>query len=83
MIFIIQLFASLHALPEAMQTNIQAIDYPYPTANIPSLTIHHALIVRQCVACVHVMIGIQRKMIVMTYPCQTNLVGNSYEMRRY
>ena len=34
------------------QTNIQAIDYPYPTTNTPPLTTHHALIVCEAVRCV-------------------------------
>ena len=32
-----------------MQTNTQATYYPYPTANTPSLTIRHALIVCEAV----------------------------------
>ena len=44
-----------------------------------------SLFVVHCVAGVHVMmIWIQRKMIAtLTGPNQTNLAGNSYEMRRY
>ena len=32
-----------------MQTKTEAIDYPYPTTNTPSLTIHHTLIVCEAV----------------------------------
>ena len=38
-------FHSSHARTEMMQTNPQAIDYPCPTTNTPTLIIHHALIV--------------------------------------
>ena len=36
-------------LPRMTQTNTEAIDYPCPTTNTPSLTIHHALIVFEAV----------------------------------
>ena len=32
-----------------IQTKTEAIDYPYPTTNTPSLTIHHTLIVCEAV----------------------------------
>ena len=65
-----------------------------PTFKLPitptQLPIHHcwshtmpSLFVRQCVACAHVvMIGMQRTTIGLTSVRQTNLNGNSYEMRR-
>ena len=45
-------FASLHTCIEMMRTNIQATNYPYPTTNTPSLTIHHTLIVCEALRCV-------------------------------
>ena len=44
-------FASLQARIEMTQTNTEAIDYPYPTTDTPSLTIHHAIIVCEAVHC--------------------------------
>ena len=75
------LFGSMPHAPNMMQTKTQTIYYLYPTTNTPPLTTYHILIiVRHCIACVHVMIiGMQKKMIAMTYPHQTNLAGNSYK----
>ena len=78
-------FGSTHALGMA-QINIQTISCLYPTTNTPSLTTHHTLIV--CEALRYVC-PCDDDRDAKEDDCddlflrQTNLAGNSYEMRRY
>ena len=78
-------FFSSHARTKLMQTNTQAMDYPYPNTNTPSLTIHHALLFCEAL-CRMCPCDDNRK--ANQDDCdyksrQTNLAGNSYEMRQY